>query len=383
MLRLKRLWEELERVEVSWDKKFLDPWLFALASASLAFAGVLGSLYSEVIKTAFPINLFPSQPWYWPWQPTSFWLLGLTSILWLGFRGRAADRSRYKAEGRLNDKAKEIVDTLRTMPPHDFLAEFAACCKELQRSTRIGLTVYNPTSNPVRRELAIRTVLQYIANLAATFDASEEYVRYGVNVMLFKDSQAIDQVDEIEERLRFCDSAACINKLQGILDLQIKLSATTTVNDEESDKTKYKSDSSLNELALPIPTITEAGGKYLVLPGAPVAFVSRKTSYGFDTRTLIHERDEAGYDFNRQIQRELVDFFEETSEIKSFVSIPLFKDEDSELAGIAHGPFAILNIHSNRANIFSGEKKLVEQFESICEPFKGKLVELLKSDQEN
>lgn len=120
---------------------------------------------------------------------------------------RASDRRRQESEDKLDTRANELADLIRTLPPEDFLS---ALGETYWRCDGVLATVRRAEGTLDNAELkeAIRAVLRAIASLAQKFDAAPWGAVYATNVMVFRPQQILRELSQearsgILGRLRF------------------------------------------------------------------------------------------------------------------------------------------------------------------------------------
>jgi len=332
----------------------------AFVSLLGVLAGVLGSLYTDDIKSAFPFVLTMSGPI--SMHAAFFWLCVILATFLFFLAQRASEVQRRESESRLDQRSEELVRLIRTMPPSDFLYAF----RDIYQGCAAALNTVaggSPTRDSV--EKAIRVVCKGIATLARRFDGDSGQFVYAANVMRHRPVSGLDasQLSEIRKRLMFCEPEADVSTLEGVLDLDLKLSTATRLAGNEPDN-------QLKPLALPIPKVQKTtDGKWRVLPGAPLAFCQGAIDGYGDTSTLGEWCRNQG--FSHGIAQAVEGYFRErSSTVKSFLSLPIKRfDDDTEIVGV-------LNIHRDRPNLLR-EKQPAEQFEPLVAPFQAILVQLL------
>ncbi|UUO08098.1 hypothetical protein M4951_07205 [Blastopirellula sp. J2-11] len=376
---------------------FLNPVFGAFLTFSILFAGGLGSIFSDDIRDAVPFH------WVWPWEPfklalgpSVFWVASLFSALLFLFRQQATDIARGDAQrevrvaaDELKAQSEKLEVLVRTMPPENFLLEFAQLYAKSDSAIDTVLGTRTAAASREDIALAIRQFLRMIALLAKAFDGERKNGRYAANIMLFRSSACItpDWTEENDEKLLFCDRSIDLQKCQGVLELMPEFSMTITGDVEPSPDAKVK------KIVLPIPAKAKnAKGKLLVLPGAPMAFETCEPSGIKDVRKELCEWMQAEGDFQQFVVDEIHDYFSHHATVRSFVSIPLISSE--VLCGRAEPqgckPIGVLNIHLDQPGLLRTEginPQMVSQvsnFNALIQPFILNLIKLLRkiSDQD-
>lgn len=353
-------------------KHALKPWFATAMTLLVLVAGVFGSLYGAEIRRGLGGLPAPS-----PRVAASGFLLLVLGAGFLFFtRQQEVDRSRRDAEQRLENKTRDLVDVIRTQPPRDFLALFATIYDQCEKSHDAALRCSGADPEGDRRSVErwIRQVLRGLAILAQRFDGEpEEDGDYATNLMVFVPASEAIGLPEIRGRLRFCDEEELdMSKLLGVLDLALELSTTAISQDEP--------DAELVPLALPIPRKAqddfrkpgEPRPRLRVLPGAPLAFVSREMELYTDTRNIGTWMTTEG-DFTWQIKEEVERYFlnDERPIVRSFASLPLVRSQSDR-----REPVAVLNFHRSQDGLFS-RRDPKAQFVPLIRPIQLQLVRML------
>jgi len=333
----------------------------AFVTVSIIAAGCLVSLYAEEIKHAWPISWHAKDR-----MPRSVfwsWVVGIVASVTFFVRQVLDQRERDAAQARLVNQAKELEWLVRTMPPAKFLDSFADLYRHVDGSAEGALGQPEPPFEVDVVEAGIRFALSAIATLARIFDGDITDERYAGNVMLFRKSELLtdDELNEIANRLKFCEPGVSAKNLLGVLDLEPALSATTM--------DKQAPDPTITPFALPVPLIPKAHGRYKVLPGAPLAFIENRPDIHDSFSRLRKWCDDFG-DFSQSVKEELSGYLAaQNAHMRSFVSIPLALPNQA--------PFAVLNLHSVRTGMLRNHPDAAEQFVMIVKPMQMILVKLL------
>lgn len=115
-----------------WHRCLLHPIISALISLAVIVAGLLGSIWTEEIKSAMPFSV--AQLAGPTWRVTLFWALAFGSTATFFFRQTAIDRERRSAQGLLSSRANELKDLIQTLPPRSFLDRFASLYEQAERA---------------------------------------------------------------------------------------------------------------------------------------------------------------------------------------------------------------------------------------------------------
>jgi len=161
-----------------WLRLAKHPLFATVANALGVFAGLVGALYTDDVRNAFPFQ----------WQnlgglsshAVAFWFSFLIFAFTFLSREWSVDRQRVESEKRLEE-------TIRTMPPRGYVLEFARYFELCHKAVRALESEASPTREQIRP--VVRIVLSSIAHLARRFDGAEGSM-YAANIMLyFENSQ--------------------------------------------------------------------------------------------------------------------------------------------------------------------------------------------------
>ena len=337
-----------------------SPFFATLITLLVIFIGGYASLYTAEIKNAFPFQDFDPET-FCKSPALTFWVLTLLTGGLYFFREHSVEK---------NDSAlrTEMINQIQTLPPSDFLNEFADLYDRGE-----ALYEHALSSRDIEEvKKTIRGILTCLCQLTDTFDSPKQGTgseRYAANIMLFKDSTKLDQnaKTEIQSRIKFIKRDATISNLRGVLDVQKELSTDSSAQSSEID-------SALVEFALPIPNdeYTEVGGerRSKILPGAPMSFCERRTELYNDTNH-IYEWCEKNGDFTIDVKNQIREYFGGTDGklIGSFLSLPLMKDRDAK-------PIGVINVHKTGSHLLVDEKRL-RHFDPIIRPYRHMLTKLV------
>lgn len=322
----------------------------------IIITGVWGSLYSNEIKKILPFTfLFYSNSY----APYGFWLLVLLTTILFFIRQKAQEQI-------IQERTDQLYEAIRTVPPADFLITFQTLFSRVTDVKRLFLA--NPVYDKDSLEKLVRTILNAVLGLIERFDKYSDSTEYGVNAMIYVESNNFKQLDEkkVKNILTFIEKECDVNELKGVLILKPELSVSSTSRGEL--------DKNLIEFALPIPyehlTQNNKGiDLWRVLPGAPIAFVKNEVSSFSDKLGLLEWCNNYG-DFTENVKLQLEKYFfaQEKTYLKSFVSIPLPNRKDSVRG--------VINIHSNKKGMLKNEENL-KQFSIIMSPLLHDLIDVL------
>lgn len=352
----------------------LHPIIPALISLAAIVVGLLGSIWTEEIKSAMPFSLV--QP---TWRVMLFWAFAVGSTATFFSRQTAIDRERKSAQdllfSRANDlfgKTSELKDLIQTMPPRSFLDRFASLYEQAERAAVTAGAMSSPDSETI--EQAIRQVLHAVTTLTSEFAGRPVVGLYAANIMLFRTPAQLspDERHAVQQRLRFVDDGTSIDLLKGVLDLECKLSMALPGSLAETAALPQP-DPNIQPLALAVPTNPQTRHENgQVLPGAPVAFVKGEPD-GYEGAKNIETWFDQKGDFTKAIQDEVLEYFRQ-SRINSFVSIPLHKPSVSREKT---DPIGVLNIHSDQMRFLPRFQESGCLLFPILRPFQSILTGLL------
>jgi hypothetical protein len=229
----------------------------------IVIVGAFSSLYSAEISQVFPFSITFYNGSYTPYI---FWFLLIGTALLFYYRQKKEDEDK-------DATTSELLETIRTLPPKDFLNTFVTSFNEAHALKHEGMLVNDKTSV----EKYLRSMLKVVLTLISKYDRSTDAITYGVNIMIYRDKNEIKDEPGILKRMLFWDEGN-LNNLQGILELNTQLS----VNSETIQKNDIEADDKIKDIILPIPikTETKTADKLLsnVLPGAPMALIKNALS---------------------------------------------------------------------------------------------------------
>ena len=326
------------------DKFFLSTPIALMNAALLPALGIFATFYYEILQTD-----------QWGWQHFVFWAGVALFIISFSFRQGAANRFQNK----LVTRSKDLETAILTMPPEGFMAIYGRVYLETHKIYKTGCETELITKAEL--EVLIRAVLSGIITLTMKFDKRSENDKgeYHANIMFFCDVYKKDEErkKELEKSMMFQGASLDLDKLQGALYLENKLSTNSKTDQPDVDDTIQSL-----KLALPVPSdkTSQHSNKIHVLPGAPYAFITGKTSRlnRFSKTSDLYEWMDREGDFNNSIMNEVKEYFKDKkNDVKSFVSIPLLDEEDKTVA--------VLNIHKTTESLLENDKKLQIYYDTM------------------
>lgn len=393
------------------------PWS---ATILLVFTGLLGSVYSSQITSAFPFT---------DWAGPHGQVLPIAVIFWVCLVAGAGclvwaqllrEKDRKSSLDSLDRAVAKLEEEIRTTPPAEFLVRW----NDFYRLAQLALVVARSKDDksPAQVTRSCRVILSAVAELARKFDGEPSH-RYAANIMIYHPQWPEDETVRRKPRKFANGSREC-----GVLEVRRELSAVATGHSGEEGG--EQADDELSEFLLEVPNpvkVSVDGADrtlWKVLPGAPMAVAKREYSYLKDSSRMARWCEENG-SFLPEVMSEITNYFRDGApRVKSFVSIPLFRypygltDDDTpadaargagepaatkaaapdrsppargssaasqvdtrfpEGGGDEHGPVvAVLNIHSDGvACLRGGNPEALRQFVLLMEPFGVMLAQLL------
>jgi hypothetical protein len=321
------------------------------------FAGLLGALYPDEVKAAFPFYWGPGTV---SWHAVAFWSSALGAAV-LFFAGQRA------SDERLDERAQYFEQLIRSLPPSDFLFTFKEIYKRCNNAFVQVLIAPQASRTQAVVQQAIRVILNGVATLAQRFDAESPDVTYGANVMRFRAALSLDavQADDVRKHLIFNEIDREVAALRGILDLDVELSTTTETDSLERD-------ARLNHIILPVPKeVWSKDGKRLrVLPGAPLAFCLGVLD-GYEDTLLLGDWCRK-QEISETVAQEVDRYFSDVRrQVRSFISLPLRASDDNQTI------VGVMNVHRNKPGLLNA-KAPAEQFEPLVGPFQAMVAHLLR-----
>jgi hypothetical protein len=340
------------------DRFAQSHWFATLANVLGVFAGLVGSLYTDDIRNAFPFELHELSWKAFSIRAFLFWSCFIVFAFTFLWRERSLDSLREKS-------ARRLEETIRTMPPRGFVSEFAKYHAQCHKAVRGLDAEQKPTPEQVRE--VIRMLLSSFAHLARKYDAAHE-ATYSANIMLY--FQNVDAWRQYAKEpgtpdIKFAENEAATDRLP-LLAIDKTLSVSTA--NERSPTAVDPALANIRNIALPIPDDTQTGRsvdnkRWRVLPGAPLTFFTRKPNAYDDTAELGKWCRERG-DFSESVCTSVEEYFTQDAvrkHIRSFASIPI-------IPALGSARIGVVNIHADRTGILS-DPSAASQFFPLTDPF--------------
>jgi hypothetical protein len=359
-----------------WQRFLVSPVCPTILTFLVFFTGGWGSIFSSELRRAFPFEPYAIiNPGEWVWQAVVFWtLFGIAAPLYF-FRNREVEKQREAKQAELVERSDNVAWLVRTLPPSNFLQLFSQLYNTADKAYEY---VVGPPSDIASRDdikRGTRHILRMVGELGSHFDGEATSHRYHANIMRFVPSNNADPTDarKARESLVFCDKSVSFESLRGALLLDSELSVVS--DDEEAEP-----DESVAEIALPVPVEGKVGGFYKALPGAPAAFVDQEPSIFPDTGEIRTWCERYG-DFTHDVKSQLEHYFLKGAgtNVKSFMSVPLFPITEDGSDDLEQDPIAVLNLHADSTGMMKDERAPMIQFVAILRPLQVYLVKSLSA----
>jgi len=353
-----------KRLRKAWQILAARPWFTTLANVLGVFAGLLGTLYTDDIRAAFPFEWAPGGTL--SVHALVFWSCFLIFAFTFVSRESAVEKGRIESERRLDQ-------TIRTMPPRGFVAEFARYYEQCFKAVRALEKAPEAKRNQVVE--VIRLILWSIASLARKYDAALD-ATYGANLMFYFESPRkwaeYSGGDISGLKMLFVEPEIAFERMP-VLVLANDLAAADFDGATAGNTDGFVE--RLDTVALPVISDGSArstdGKRWRLLPGAPLAFFEQKPNAYNDTSEIGKWCRERG-DFSESICQQVERYFSSPvarQAMRSFASLPVTSRLDNVRLGV-------LNLHSSRANLLFGEGA-PSQFFPLTQPFIAMLADLV------
>lgn len=322
--------------------------------------GAISSLYATEIKGGSEYTIYFGAA------------SGVFLVLW-AMRDWRLDAERKHHVEKLDRTQKQLMETVRTMPPQNMLGAYGKAYRFLSEHFH---TLQEATETDDRVALAkveetIRLSLSALCSIISAFENYPSNTIYSANIMVYRKSRDLMaqplQKEALLNRLKFVEVRS-LDGLTGVLDLELDLSFSSLNDDEES----IQPDTRLEPIALPIPELdVSLPGRTRYIPGAPTAFKDKPCLIA-DSRDMTRLVEE-NCDVSPSVIKAVEMYFHEQGGkgLNSWLSVRI-NDRIPERG--------ILNIHCNRLNILVDEKQ-VYTYVNLIIPFKEMIDQLLMRRQ--
>jgi len=313
----------------------LAAWPFGVVTAGLVSSlGIYVAFYpNEILKGDGP-------------HRHAFWILIVLAAASSFLRQLATERARLEVEARVNgllgdlgSNVGQIPRIVRTQPPEDFLGSVADAYRVLAYMV-FGIRDDNGKAVPDRAVKAIREILVQLATLAHSYESRRgDLASFSANLMVFV---PLPQIGIWRDRLLFASNVN-IDKYAGVLAL-----------DERCAVTGRDKGPGYQPFALLVPQEPKAPGnkRYVVLPGAPLAFAEGRMEIVYNTAKLAEWAETEG-DFLPSQIAEIREYFEKHTVASGFISIPV-PSRSPPKPGEKDAPIGIVNIDWQKADLLKG-----------------------------
>ena len=337
----------------------LHPGFAGLTAVLGGLAGVLGSLYTEDIRQAFP---FAIGPVFVP-KAAAFWA-SLLMFGWCFAKGFGAQlKAQAKQSGELQESIEKLERVIRTLPPEGFLSEFEDFYSMAFTQAQ---SVRDEEATKEELFTAIQTCLLSLLALAHAFDGSPKHLRFAANLMIFRPIPADPQhLLELQRTMIFMEGGADLTKLAGYLEL---LPAFRTAIDREDLQ-----DAVTPTICLPVPRaeLRTVGARTTVLPGASSAYCAPHAISWWRDTTQLGQWCRENTALRAEVAAQMEHYFEgDGRSVRSFVCLPFGTTDDESWKDV----LGIVNIHSDDVDILGDTG--VRQFVPLARPFMLLLSEL-------
>jgi hypothetical protein len=249
-------------------------------------------------------------------------------------------------------QAREIRTLVQTLPPANFVNAYVeyvvaaqgAWSDLLEEHTRGGVH-----EDAIKK--GIRVVLKAVAEMFKVYDNAREDTHVAANLMLFIPRNSFDtsrMVGDRAVRMAFASEGQQWRSLAGVLLLHPTLSAIAGARDSPPDP-------DITPLYFPVPIDQKvrgaSGDLWTVLPGAPLAWVSRTPTSNRSPEALLEwcEHEAA---LPPEVHTKLAEYLKEARRVHSFVSVPFPLADAPE-----SNPIAVLNVHSSAPGLLEGKDR--------------------------
>jgi hypothetical protein len=364
-----------------------SPWFAGITAVVGAVAGLLGAIYADQIKRAFPFYCCAGSLEI---EALIFWFAALLFGLMFGsnFWAQSSIVDEQLDELRENTQkldsglrtlhvsSQTLEEQIKTLPPKSFLQMFESdlikCYPIATRATEA-----NASYQDIRE--GILGVLSGLACLAKLFDGATRNANYSANIMVFRSLAGLspDEIADFQNRAKFTErQGAGSDGWSGVLELMPHLAVFL------GDRMKFD-DNRLPRFVMEIPLPEfrkDSCGKSAVLPGAPEAFCERGYTFCPDTFDVAEQcrRERA---LRPSVSVAMDRYFREQDgqDIRSFVSIALAPSGCLRRTAGAEEeePIGVINIHSDQPHMLSNRG--VELFVPLTAPHKLLISRLMES----
>ncbi|MFT5725688.1 MAG: hypothetical protein ACI9JN_002815 [Bacteroidia bacterium] len=271
-----------------------------------------------------------------------------------------------------------VIDNILTMPPTDFWQyygeEFSATDQFVHVSQASLVEETGVEEALLQADIDVRRILDVIINLVKKWDSSNirnSNVVYRANLMTvhYFEDEAVENLEkkiDMDILARFSTAPVEIHYC-GFVCLLSNVHTTTTETNTPSP------DESRKPIAFPFTQNTTSVETPIFsnLKGAPAAVTTCLPSYVEDVDTIAQEYTETCNLKDSDVEKALLDYYDDKEAAKSILSLPLLSFVDGKAKWV-------VNIYRNESGLlFDGDK--VSDFAEIIKPYLSILNRLLGS----
>lgn len=275
----------------------------------------------------------------------------------------------------LSHQTKELKERVFHIPPKDWLKGLGE--QTSKTYSLIDLLSYKGDCDKNAYQEIIRTTLSYVTGLAVSYNnnAEETNINYAANIMYHAELNNIDK-----EKTSFCLDITgnkknkpihifTVDEHENLLNYSSILVLDKELSFSKDSHDISKKDNDLENIILPIPfcEIEEIHDHDTLLPGAPRALL-RSTPELFRRKQDLFK--ELPQNMPKKLKKEINQYFTKGKGkyIESFISFPISFSLCGSDNFLDKPINFILNIHSNRENVFVSEEQATA-FRYAAEPF--------------
>ena len=335
-------------------------------------AGLMGTLFQPEIKGSIPFT------WGLTLAGFGFWALATITGLAYFFRQEAVAKTRSELTQNLEQRIGQVQRVLRTIPPENFLDQYAAFHLAADIATQAAIEIPKGTAGrDAELGKAVRCCLTALAVLAKQFDGDREQA-YAANMMVFYSRESLEANDSLREAV--IDKAEFLKPelwgmeaLAGVLHLAPAFSTTAVIGKEElqpeTDVVDTACDPLIEPLTLPVLKSPESAERRRVLPGAPWVFSTGAPQDVIEDTQQFSAWCNKHADFDQQYINLIEGYFARNTQIRSFVSMPIIPMTGGT-------PVAAVSVHSANPGLLRGDADGRRLFRPMVAPFLNKIARL-------
>jgi hypothetical protein len=364
--------------------------VFTTVSSLMLITGI--SIYASIRSTAFadywPFNCVNGQPGCTDstLTPEMGWFIAASFLIILFVLAQIHGQSRrQKQTESLLEETKALV---LTTPPRHLMRYVLKAYRQC-----VGARECLESAEPVTpRELveAIQLHLNAILGIAHFWNEHTEspgVVQYRATVMAVRPPSFFlspEGFDKLQREIRFADTNR-IRRDDGCTHFDQYLCTLNALNLQYSQEPIKARDPSIQPLILGVvaPANEQGGVPTRMVAGAPYCLIDGRPQYVGDKKTIVEQAEMD--DYLRPLSSQIRDYYSRDTIAKSILSLPLPAQEEAIGKWAAESPplSYVLNIFSNKINMFNSSRDVAENFSALAAPLCDMLVELLLVAAEN